>query len=238
MYTAAMAGLDGPLLVKLFINANLKRFASLDPLLRTWEDTYYRRQVAGHDPRRAIGLDNLYFKFMHAILAEPVDLRVENGFVYFLAGNNMVRTASTTDENATFLKKWFLMFAVQTEIDGKHDYSQCLYNPVAAQCFPRLEICARYMCLSIRQASSSTRPPGAAVDFDCSASLSVWSAFNSAAIRLLTTPSTSFYGRKLLYILHYRHMDIYSGWNPDIDVYPGGGAPPPTPLAPMKNKEK
>lgn len=203
--------MDGPQLMKMFVNANVRKIAHLDALLENWDRLFFLKRAD-----KTMPTSTFYYTFMHMLLYDRMALRIENNFIYFQA-NDIVRMSLTQfseTENLLFLQKWFLIFKTQKVVDSitkTCDYKECLLNNVLEQCFPRFQICARFMCLSLRQAHA-----------DKDTFLDTWHAFNDVAIKLLTAAYSHEQGKALLRLLHEpRHMAIYTTWNDQVEVYPG-----------------
>ena len=204
---------QGPKLVNLFVNANIRKIEHLDVLLTSWDNLFNVKNNNKVYPNGTI-----YYHFLKMILTDKMQLRIINDFVYFQT-NDIVRMALTQFKdvnNFVFLSKWFLIFENERVIDnqkGKYDYDGCLFNNVLEACFPRFQICARYICLSLVQAHKS------GVD-----KLTIWNDFSSAVSMLLLDKDTFLSAKKLLHILHNRHFAIYNSWDPSIEVYPGSNS--------------
>jgi hypothetical protein len=201
---------QGAKLVKLFVNANIRKIENLDILLTSWDKLFNLKYNNKNYPNSTV-----YYYFFNMMLTDEMKLRIINDFVYFQS-NDIVRMSLNQFpdvNNSVFLLKWFLIFETQKVIDSERslcDYEGCLFNNVLDQCFPRFQICARYMCLSMRQACNEGVDP-----------MSIWHDFNSAVVQLLLKPETMQTARRLLDILYNRHEGICITWNPKLEVYPG-----------------
>ncbi len=106
--------IDGPMLVRLFIGANVRKMANLDTLLANWERSFMINNDIGK-----VSTSALYYRFMHSILYDKMDMRIENNFVYFQTNRVMKMSLNqfADHDNALFLEKWFLIFGVRRVVD-------------------------------------------------------------------------------------------------------------------------
>lgn len=205
--------MNGPLLVKMLVNTNVRKLQNLDTLIENWDRLFFMRK----DDEK-LSASTLYYNFMCMLMFDKMRLRIANNYIYFQTNDvvKMSMTQFSETENFLFLEKWFLLFRTQTLVDAErnlYDYTDCLVDNVLDQCFPRFHICARFMCLSLKQAAANK-----------DTLMATWHAFNEVAIRLLIDgirPSAPLYGRILLSLLHDRNMSIHTSWDQQVEVYPG-----------------
>src|SRR5271165_6107367 len=107
--------MDGPLLIRMLVNANVRKIKNLDVLIANWDRMFFLKR---DDEKLSTGV--LYYNFMNMILFDKMCLRIENNFIYFQSNDivKMYMTQFSETENYLFLEKWFLIFKTQRVIDS------------------------------------------------------------------------------------------------------------------------
>lgn len=206
----------GVSLVHALVDRCMRTFGVLDNLLCQWEKTVYNNLKMNNINVQS---DRVYMVLMKMILLDPIKLRIVNDIIYFQT-NSTIRIPVNTEDHATLLKYWFLVFKSQLVVDNKEqkfDFSDCMFDMEINNKFPRFLVCARYMCLSIRQTAARS------IDNDVVVPVffNVWHFFYNAVLRMMQDPTTADEAYRLQIILTTRHFDIYTTWNPKDEVYPG-----------------
>lgn len=207
----------GVSLVHALVDKCVRTFTVLDGLLIQWEKIIYntlRMQNTG------VQNDKVYMALMTMILTDPIQLRIVNDVIYFQT-NSTIRMTVNRNDHATLLNYWFLVFKSQIVVDSteqKFDFLECMFDKEIENKFPRFHMCARYMCLSIRQTAAATKHDNVVV---VPVFFNVWHQFYNAVLLMTQTTHTAAVAHRLLAILTTRHFDIYTTWDPANEVYPG-----------------
>lgn len=203
--------INGITIIRAIVNSHFRKLANLDRILQDWDTVFFARHVPEIEKGRdRISLDMPLTNFITTMLAEPMNIRIENNCIYFLENTLFkVHMRQFADVDTSPLTDcWFLVFKKKICTDERkqmYRYEECLFNQFVETIYPRTVMVMRYMCLNLLQYPYSL----------------TWLSFYKVAVKLCMHSQFSHIGAAMLGFLRSDVTALISSWDKTKEPYPG-----------------
>lgn len=203
-------------LFKSFIVKTMRKIKRLDVFMPIW---FF------HIPEQKTMTDHV-FLFMEHILFSKANFRIENGVIYYLEGDITGIFLRNFDQQERdlllkFTLEWNKIFKKKYIYDINTDYpnyNDCFFNFVVEECFPRKEICLRFLATTLLK-SMKGEQQNDSVEFVNAIHMRVWTSLYFVIVRL-SNKYTNYNFTPFYTLLLKKQMYILKDWKFDNSVSP------------------